>query len=225
MAVEGVTREASVAHHQTLLVRHGQADLHTELVGLECLARADALDLGCVQRVELVLVKALLGADALGLHHQGLQRAQRRRTAGLQRWRIAGLDNVGLGIEFALHLSPHHAQDRAQALDDLLQALECGSSRPTWRRLSTTCAALCAQVRKFITSRTTARRGRWAQPCARLVGGAWPIRSVRHAGGECVGVFRPRALRNARPASHIALHWDGKRISHWYEERSPTLLA
>ena len=47
----------------------------------------------------------------------------------------------------------------------------------------------------------------------------WP--SVRHAGGECVGIFRPRALRNAKAAMHLALHWDGGRISHWYEKRAP----
>jgi hypothetical protein len=47
----------------------------------------------------------------------------------------------------------------------------------------------------------------------------WP--SVRHAGGECVGIFRPRALRHAKSAAHLALHWDGARITHWYEKRSP----
>jgi hypothetical protein len=47
----------------------------------------------------------------------------------------------------------------------------------------------------------------------------WP--SVRHAGGECVGIFRPRALRHARSAAHLALAWDGARITHWYEKRPP----
>ena len=51
---------------------------------------------------------------------------------------------------------------------------------------------------------------------------SWGIRypSVRHAGGECVGIFRPRALRHAKAAAHLALHWDGTRITHWYEKRS-----
>ena len=49
--------------------------------------------------------------------------------------------------------------------------------------------------------------------------------SVRHPGGWCAGVFRPKALRHARPAAHIALHWDGKRISHWFHKREPTLLG
>jgi len=48
--------------------------------------------------------------------------------------------------------------------------------------------------------------------------------SVRHAGGFCVGIFRPRALGRARVGAHIALHWDGQRITHWYEKRNPQAL-
>ena len=48
--------------------------------------------------------------------------------------------------------------------------------------------------------------------------------SVRHPGGLCVGVFRPRALRNARTGGHYALHWDGTRVTHWYEKRAPQVL-
>ena len=58
--------------------------------------------------------------------------------------------------------------------------------------------------------------------------GSWGIcyPSVRHAGGECVGVFRPRALRHAHgSAAHIALHWDGERITHWYEKRGLRTLS
>ena len=53
--------------------------------------------------------------------------------------------------------------------------------------------------------------------------GSWGIRypSVRHIGGECVGILRPRALRHAKAAAHLALHWDGARITHWYEKRQP----
>ena len=56
--------------------------------------------------------------------------------------------------------------------------------------------------------------------------GSWGVifPSVRHDGGFCVGVFRPKALRNARSGAHIALHWDGTRITHWYEKRGPHLL-
>jgi len=59
-------------------------------------------------------------------------------------------------------------------------------------------------------------------------GGSWGVlyHSVRHRGGLCAGLFRPRALKPAREAAHIALHWDGQRITHWYEKRAPkTVLS
>lgn len=57
--------------------------------------------------------------------------------------------------------------------------------------------------------------------------GSWGVQfpSVRHPGGLCVGVFRPKAIRNARSTAHIALHWDGRRITHWYEKRGPHALG
>ena len=53
--------------------------------------------------------------------------------------------------------------------------------------------------------------------------GSWGVlyHSVRHRGGLCTGLFRPKALKPAREAAHIALHWDGARITHWYEKRAP----
>jgi len=53
--------------------------------------------------------------------------------------------------------------------------------------------------------------------------GSWGLRwpSVRDPRGECVGIFRPRALRHAKAAAHIAMHWDGARFSHWYEKGGP----
>ena len=52
--------------------------------------------------------------------------------------------------------------------------------------------------------------------------GSWGVQfpSVRHPGGFCVGLFRPRALGRARTGAHVALHWDGQRITHWYEKRN-----
>ena len=45
--------------------------------------------------------------------------------------------------------------------------------------------------------------------------------SVRFEEGECVGLFRPKALRNARADRYVGLHWDGSRISHWFEKGGP----
>lgn len=48
--------------------------------------------------------------------------------------------------------------------------------------------------------------------------------SVRRPVGQCAAVFRPKALTNARSAGHIALRWDGKMISHWFEKGAPHAL-
>jgi hypothetical protein len=43
--------------------------------------------------------------------------------------------------------------------------------------------------------------------------------SVRHAGGACVGVFRPPLLSNARQERHLCYVWDGHGIATVYEKR------
>lgn len=44
--------------------------------------------------------------------------------------------------------------------------------------------------------------------------------SVRHPGGQCVALFKPRALKPAREGPHFAFVWDGKSVVGWYEKRS-----
>lgn len=43
--------------------------------------------------------------------------------------------------------------------------------------------------------------------------------SVRRAGGECVAVFRPRALSRCQQTQHLGYLWDGERIATVYEKR------
>lgn len=43
--------------------------------------------------------------------------------------------------------------------------------------------------------------------------------SVRHEGGQCVAVFRPRLLKRARQAEHLLYRWDGDRIADVLELR------
>ena len=43
--------------------------------------------------------------------------------------------------------------------------------------------------------------------------------SVRRAGGECVAVFRPPLLSNARQERHLCYVWDGQQIDAIYEKR------
>lgn len=48
--------------------------------------------------------------------------------------------------------------------------------------------------------------------------------SVRRTPGQCAAVFKPKALKSARVAGHIGLHWDGRAISHWFEKGSPRAI-
>ena len=49
--------------------------------------------------------------------------------------------------------------------------------------------------------------------------------SVRDPTGQCVAVFQPPALANARAAGHLGLHWDGQRISHWFHKGEPQVVG
>jgi hypothetical protein len=40
--------------------------------------------------------------------------------------------------------------------------------------------------------------------------------SVRHTGGECLAVYRPRLVQNCRQGTHLRYVWDGERISRVY---------
>jgi len=41
--------------------------------------------------------------------------------------------------------------------------------------------------------------------------------SVRHVGGECVGVFRPKCVKPPKQASHLRYHWDGKQMTRYFD--------
>ena len=43
--------------------------------------------------------------------------------------------------------------------------------------------------------------------------------SVRHAGGQCLAIYRPRLIQNCRQGSHLRYIWDGARISQVYSLR------
>ena len=43
--------------------------------------------------------------------------------------------------------------------------------------------------------------------------------SVRHEGGECAAVFRPRALSHCRQEKHLCYVWDGMRVREVYQKR------
>jgi hypothetical protein len=43
--------------------------------------------------------------------------------------------------------------------------------------------------------------------------------SVRHPGGQCVAIYRPRLIQNLRQGVHLRYVWDGTRIGQVYELR------
>jgi RES domain-containing protein len=46
-------------------------------------------------------------------------------------------------------------------------------------------------------------------------GVAYP--SVRHAGGQCVGVFRPRAVGVPHQERHLQYRWNGERVDRYFD--------
>jgi RES domain-containing protein len=48
--------------------------------------------------------------------------------------------------------------------------------------------------------------------------------SVRRPQGQCVALFKPKSLSNARAVGHIGLHWDGRAISHWFDKGAPHVM-
>ncbi len=42
--------------------------------------------------------------------------------------------------------------------------------------------------------------------------------SVRHEGGECVAVWRPKRISSCRQAAHLTYVWDGRRITSVFEK-------
>lgn len=42
--------------------------------------------------------------------------------------------------------------------------------------------------------------------------------SVRHAGGQCVAIFRPTLIAPCKQGPHICFIWNGKAIVGWYEK-------
>jgi hypothetical protein len=44
--------------------------------------------------------------------------------------------------------------------------------------------------------------------------------SVRHSGGHCLAVYRPRLIQNLRQGVHLRYVWDGERIARVFEIRA-----
>jgi RES domain-containing protein len=49
--------------------------------------------------------------------------------------------------------------------------------------------------------------------------------SVRHAGGQCVGAFRPRAVGIPVQSRHLEYHWDGARVVRYFDYERETWVG
>jgi len=49
--------------------------------------------------------------------------------------------------------------------------------------------------------------------------------SVRHPGGECLGAFRPRAVGIHVQTRHLKYHWDGSRVTRYFDYADETWIA
>jgi len=62
----------------------------------------------------------------------------------------------------------------------------------------------------------------WARALRAEGGSGLTYPSVRHAGGQCLAAFRPRALAIPRQERHVQYHWDGSRVAAWFDYPSET---
>jgi hypothetical protein len=49
--------------------------------------------------------------------------------------------------------------------------------------------------------------------------------SVRHAGGECIGAFRPKSVHPPSEERHVRYHYDGIRVRRWFDYGSGAWTA
>jgi hypothetical protein len=49
--------------------------------------------------------------------------------------------------------------------------------------------------------------------------------SVRHAGGQCIGAFRPRAVGIPVQSKHLEYHWDGTRVVRYFDYELETWVG
>lgn len=120
-----------------------------------------------------------------------------------------------MGRFYAQTGDPPHAEDMrvlAGRIDARLHDLRGGG--PQWKN--------CLDPSDYTASRALGRSLRGAGSD----GLVYP--SVRRPGGACVGAFRPRAVGLPTQGRHLQYHWDGARISRYFdyaEERWVALPA
>jgi hypothetical protein len=109
-----------------------------------------------------------------------------------------------LGRFYAATADPPHAENMrvlSGRIDARFHDLRGGD--PRWRA--------CLDPENYVASRALGRRLRTAGSN----GIVYP--SVRRAGGQCLGAFRPKAVGIPVQGRHLQYYWDGRRISRYFD--------
>jgi RES domain len=109
-----------------------------------------------------------------------------------------------LGRFYAATADPPHAED-VRVLSGRIDARfhDLRGDDPCWRPF--------LDPDDYAASRALGRRLR----AAGSNGIVWP--SVRRASGQCLGAFRPKAVGTPLQGRHLRYHWDGRRISRYFD--------
>lgn len=129
-----------------------------------------------------------------------------------------GVFYAGRSLETAVAETRHHrglflaaTQEPAQELDMRVYAVDLDAKLHDVRDAQDSNPELCHSSRYGV-----------AQGLARQLrdegSNGIVYASVRHAGGECAAVFRPRLLSNCRQERHLCYVWDGSAIVTIYEK-------
>lgn len=131
-----------------------------------------------------------------------------------------GVFYAGMKIETAIEKTRYHrtaflqaTDEPAQELDMLVMQVDLKADlhdiRAMWESHPT-----LYHAKSYAVSQELARELRDAGSDGIV------YQSVRHEGGECAAVFRPRLLSNCRQERHLCYVWDGKEIATIYEKKS-----
>lgn len=130
-----------------------------------------------------------------------------------------GVFYVGLTTESAVAETRHHrilflkaTDEPAQELDMQVYAVDLNAALHDIRAMRESHPILY-HPHSYAVSQETARALRDAGS------NGIAYQSVRHDGGECAAVFRPRLLSNCRQERHLCYVWDGNDISTVYEKK------
>ena len=130
-----------------------------------------------------------------------------------------GVFYAGLALETAIAETKHHrsifleaTSEPSQELDMRVYAVDLGASLHDMRGMRQT-HPLLYHPSSYSASQAVARELRDAGSDGIV------YESVRHEGGQCAGIFRPRLLTNLRQERHLCYVWDGRAISNIYEKK------